>query len=89
MDSEVKDFMRVERHYGTLDADVGGRIDPIYQETSRKENEETVTGLVFTLEGMRQVNSRNGQPMKVQKPHDPKRCGPGHSPDFLMKQQKE
>ena len=49
VESEVKDFLIVERREGILDAKVGGRTEP--GEFKWEENEETKTGLVFKWEG--------------------------------------
>ena len=37
---------------GILDAKVGGRLEPIYQESTWKDDEATIAGLVCKIEGM-------------------------------------
>ena len=45
VDSGVKDFTKVERSESIQCVSIGGCVEPVYQESTWKENEEMMTGL--------------------------------------------
>ena len=51
VETGINDFTRVERIEGFLNVKIGGKFEPIYQESTWKEHEERTTGLDFKLKG--------------------------------------
>ena len=51
VEREGKVFARIERREGILEVKVNGRTEPIFWENTWNEDEETMTGLIFSLDG--------------------------------------
>ena len=50
---EEKEFVRKETSEGVIDVQVSKKVTPVYHESTWNEDEETMMGLIFDLEGNR------------------------------------